>query len=570
MLSSSSVRVRLHFDYPPPGEERRRVWLLVDVDQCRVVADLEHVIRERFSLSSRSVLNLFIDGCYLPPTESIRVVRDNDLVSVQVDGRSADPEEVRSSKRSRRHSEVEPEVTDVVTERKKKKRRKKTEGREEESQPCPPEEEEEKRMKKKKKRKEKTAGGREDESEPYREEEKEEEEGAHKKHLKKKKKKKQTPTSSIIPLTPSEQQVNKIPKPVVLNGPKPVLNGPKPVLNGPKPVLNGGAEEVSSSASSDSEVGAPAPCVTSKGQKKTPIKTPAPPRAPAPPRGALKAPPASGKRSQPPSSSSSSDSSSEDTRARSTAPPPGGPRTPLTPQTAPPPGGPRAPLTPQTASRPALGGAPGPSDSSSEEEIKLVCVSATHTHTHQCVGLCICYSYTYHCVGLCICYSYTHQCVGLCTCYSYTYHCVGLCICYSYTHQGGVCVAAISFSCVLSPLWVQSAADPRPRKDYSSLPLLAAPPGAGQRIVFKLLELTENYTPEVSEYKEGKILHFDHATKQVEMELLGSWQAPAEPGKFDLVYQNADGSESVEYAVSRSGSRVTERWDSLLEPRLLL
>jgi hypothetical protein len=33
--------------------------------------------------------------------------------------------------------------------------------------------------------------------------------------------------------------------------------------------------------------------------------------------------------------------------------------------------------------------------------------------------------------------------------------------------------------------------------------------------------------------------------------------APAEPGKFDLVYQNADGSESVEYAVSRSGSRVS-------------
>lgn len=30
---------------------------------------------------------------------------------------------------------------------------------------------------------------------------------------------------------------------------------------------------------------------------------------------------------------------------------------------------------------------------------------------------------------------------------------------------------------------------------------------------------------------------------------------PIEPGKFDLVYQNADGTESVEYAVSRD-SRV--------------
>uniref|UniRef100_A0AAZ3RJQ4 Uncharacterized protein n=1 Tax=Oncorhynchus tshawytscha TaxID=74940 RepID=A0AAZ3RJQ4_ONCTS len=68
---------------------------------------------------------------------------------------------------------------------------------------------------------------------------------------------------------------------------------------------------------------------------------------------------------------------------------------------------------------------------------------------------------------------------------------------------------------------------------------------------------------------EGKIIHFDHSTKQIELELLSAYQAPVEPGKFDLVYQNADGSESVEYAVSR-GSRVTERWDSLLEPRLVV
>lgn len=101
------------------------------------------------------------------------------------------------------------------------------------------------------------------------------------------------------------------------------------------------------------------------------------------------------------------------------------------------------------------------------------------------------------------------------------------------------------------------------------MPLLAAPPQDGQKIAFKLLELTENYTPEVSEYKEGKIIHFDHSTKQIELELLSAYQAPVEPGKFDLVYQNADGSESVEYAVSR-GSRVTERWDSLLEPRLVV
>ncbi|EMP40199.1 Coilin [Chelonia mydas] len=40
-----------------------------------------------------------------------------------------------------------------------------------------------------------------------------------------------------------------------------------------------------------------------------------------------------------------------------------------------------------------------------------------------------------------------------------------------------------------------------PKREYSVLPLLAAPPQVGEKIAFKLLELTDNYTPEVSDYK---------------------------------------------------------------------
>ncbi|NXS04787.1 COIL protein, partial [Oxylabes madagascariensis] len=40
-----------------------------------------------------------------------------------------------------------------------------------------------------------------------------------------------------------------------------------------------------------------------------------------------------------------------------------------------------------------------------------------------------------------------------------------------------------------------------PKRDYSVLPLLAAPPQVGERIAFKRLELTDNYSPEVSDYK---------------------------------------------------------------------
>lgn len=79
--STNFIRVRLHFDYPPPAVvDCRMCWLLVDLNKCRVVADLESIIREKFEFSRRSILNLFIEDCYLPHTESIYVVRDNDSV----------------------------------------------------------------------------------------------------------------------------------------------------------------------------------------------------------------------------------------------------------------------------------------------------------------------------------------------------------------------------------------------------------------------------------------------------------------------------------------------------------
>uniref|UniRef100_A0A671UGG8 Coilin p80 n=1 Tax=Sparus aurata TaxID=8175 RepID=A0A671UGG8_SPAAU len=90
-----------------------------------------------------------------------------------------------------------------------------------------------------------------------------------------------------------------------------------------------------------------------------------------------------------------------------------------------------------------------------------------------------------------------------------------------------------------------------PKKNYSCMPLLAAPPQVGQTIAFKLLELTENYTPEVSDYKVSAVNHAVVINKNIS-------HTPVEPGKFDLVYQNPDGSERVEYAVSRD-SRVCPR-----------
>ncbi|XP_073418796.1 coilin [Dendrobates tinctorius] len=104
-------------------------------------------------------------------------------------------------------------------------------------------------------------------------------------------------------------------------------------------------------------------------------------------------------------------------------------------------------------------------------------------------------------------------------------------------------------------------------KDYSALPLLAAPPQPGKIIAFKLLELTENYSPEVSDYKEGRVLSYDAVSQELEVEVL-SQQKKKEPGKFDLIYEGEDGMDIVEYAMPQE-SKITQHWSSLIEPRLV-
>ncbi|NXN34331.1 COIL protein, partial [Nycticryphes semicollaris] len=104
-----------------------------------------------------------------------------------------------------------------------------------------------------------------------------------------------------------------------------------------------------------------------------------------------------------------------------------------------------------------------------------------------------------------------------------------------------------------------------PKRDYSVLPLLAAPPQVGEKIAFKRLELTENYSPEVSDYK---VLFLFPPLILEGLNILRLCIAK-EPGKFDLVYQSADGAELIEYAVPQD-TKITESWDALIEPRLIV
>uniref|UniRef100_A0A8C9NLU9 Coilin n=1 Tax=Serinus canaria TaxID=9135 RepID=A0A8C9NLU9_SERCA len=99
-----------------------------------------------------------------------------------------------------------------------------------------------------------------------------------------------------------------------------------------------------------------------------------------------------------------------------------------------------------------------------------------------------------------------------------------------------------------------------PKRDYSVLPLLAAPPQVGERIAFKRLELTENYSPEISDYKVLVFFPpFIHSQNYDGEVWLKYFDVAKEPGKFDLVYQSADGVELIEYAVPQD-TKVRKFW----------
>lgn len=420
MAGGGLIRLQLSFDYPPPSAAGcRRCWLLVDRDACRVVADLESLIRDKFLFSRGSVLSLFVQDCYLPHTESVLVVRDNDSVRVKVDtavnglSSSLSRDGVKSRKRKCVEEEDQGEV--------RKKRVKKKSKRREESE-------------------EQDAAG--------------------------------TPIQDGVQESPARSTKKK-----------------KKKLR-PSPQC----------ASSEPAEPPPTTDLQSPGPQRSQVMAGRPRSKPCPP---------------PPSPS-------DDDSSRTQAPPP--PRVSKASD----------PQRKQTTVAPPHCTNPPQEEEEEEEEIQLV----IHPPKQQ----------PWRCGGR----------GG------------------SRGGRGGSKGGHFDFRAKQpsyepetpprTPVVLQNGAE---KPNYTLLPLLAAPPQVGQKIAFKLLELTENYTPEVSQYKEGRIISFDPTSRQVELDLLTASPGPSEPGKFDLVYLNPDGSERVEYAVTR-GSRVTERWDALLEPRLVL
>ncbi|MGH0190242.1 UNVERIFIED_CONTAM: hypothetical protein FKN15_043481 [Acipenser sinensis] len=256
---SNAVRVRLHFDYPPPGTPGCRMcWLYIDLNKCRVVTDLASIIRDKFDFSRRTALDLFIEDCFLPPNESIYVIRDNDSIRVKAEGflpalNGTEPSEPSPCKGQKRRRSVE----DVPSERDHtKKSKKKKSSRETPDLTAQPEEgERSEHREKKKKKKKKTR------------EESTEEEHSRRKKTEQKEKTSAADTGSRDGKKPSSSSVKSSaapsPKPAAAAGKKPSWNRPAP------------ASSHSSSTDSDSSEDQPA---SKKEQSKTPQSARAQPK----------------------------------------------------------------------------------------------------------------------------------------------------------------------------------------------------------------------------------------------------------------------------------------------------
>ncbi|XP_029401995.1 coilin [Mus pahari] len=601
MAASETVRLRLQFDYPPPATPHCTVfWLLVDLNSCRVVTDLISLIRQRFGFSSGALLGLYLEGGLLPPAESARLVRDNDSLRVKLEDQGL-PENLIVSNgddssfpcrraKKRAFKLMEDEGTDRGYKCSKKHcKRQEDSGHNEKATKLFPDEMG--RTKSKKKSKVTGSPAEEDEEETKQKSSKRKEKCEQKKQARASKSpKQQTPkegASTRRSLAKARRRSSMGPK-----GSSSHLSEsescPESVSDGHCSVL---MQEVTFSEKLSAELLKDAPAT----------KTAAANRQASKPDFTFSS--GKGKASRTSSSSSDSSSESEDQFLVSKNVLEGA-------------SGflkPTGLFVGQGCSGPELSlETPGimgwkPSDSNRGRQAPGPPSVSVPTSLGRGWGR-----------GEDFLFGKGLRGRGV---------------------RGRGRGRGQAVSCVFnrssesqkqrqlndiltnSSMVIQNPVEP-PKKDYSLLPLLAAAPQVGEKIAFKLLELTSDYSPDVSDYKLGctrstqipgtqgqkspekrklkgsmscqegsqfesaraqtnpkslpsekgrfsELLqeHFNHG--EVTYCLSSLVSALKEPGKFDLVYHNENGTEVVEYAVTQE-KRITVLWKELIDPRLII
>lgn len=100
------------------------------------------------------------------------------------------------------------------------------------------------------------------------------------------------------------------------------------------------------------------------------------------------------------------------------------------------------------------------------------------------------------------------------------------------------------------------------KKLYENFPPLNRFPVVGDVIAFKMLELTDLYCPEVSDYKEGRVVKINSSTDVLEIDLVEEQIIPVRTGKFENLYPD----EELEPQVVK---KVHVQWSAMIEPKLI-
>uniref|UniRef100_UPI00398E619D coilin isoform X1 n=1 Tax=Pristiophorus japonicus TaxID=55135 RepID=UPI00398E619D len=575
----AAVRLRLLFDYPPPLLPAGRLcWLLLQPEQCRVVADLESIIRRRFGFSSRTLLHLFLDNCLLPPNESVHLVRDNDSIRVKqeelitengfVTSDSPDRPSVKPKKRHRHQHQPRSENGE------KKKRRKGAGLSVEQKHDSTGETVSNVSTECSRKRKNETEGNGKCH--------------VQKKHFKKKKDKSdkdKTGSDRSSKRARSGALGKSLPEPTAATPLSKLVEGKNASNNSlfqRKAAVQVSDSEHSSSDPSESKrlqpksPSLPATRTIAKGQGSSSLAGKSPSaqsgKRPMQTNMAAKMPGAK--------ADSSSDSLSSDSETPAVTKVP-------TPKPGAPPSVERIPGRSENGSsvpNPTRRSSGASSDSQDSESGKPAGVetsapSQSGKAGHQSTTATLPPNRTGNggfgrgngrgrgrgfsafpwegCGGRQQRAVFRGRGRG-----------AGL-FRYNYENSQDPKPGESKQTVTNKNVTVEKA-PAVPQRDYSKLPLLAAPPQVGERIAFKVLELSESYTPELSDYKEGRIMSYNPSTQQVGLSVDSvSTESSKEPGKFDLIYQTENGEDMVEYAVTRE-AQVTESWSSLVEPRLIV
>ncbi|XP_073091502.1 coilin [Manis javanica] len=556
MAASETVRLRLQFDYPPPATPHcTAFWLLVDLNRCRVVTDLISLIRQRFGFSSGALLGLYLEGGLLPPTESARLVRDNDCLRVKLEEQrvaenpvgvsNGDSTHLLPRKAKKRAFELEEDEEAELGYRNSKKHWKSQENNSETMLDLEPKVVTHQSVRKKNKRKSKAAWNVVDgEEATKRKAPKKKEKCGYKKQTKNPKSSKSQTVKewaaqncSSSKGSPARNSFVKARKKVgvgihVKDSPSYSSESESNHESTSDGLSSVTVEVGNSSEKVSAELSKEGPSTKNTTANKGATKTD------------LNATAIKGQTTRTSSSSSESDDQCVTLKSaleraadfRKTVglftgcPGPG-------PSSQPPntagwkysdsKGGRQAPGPPNVTLPTSLGRGWGRGEN-------LLSWKGARGRGMRGRG-----RGRAHALSSALNRNAEFQ-----------------------KQQQLNDMVTNTSTIIQNPVETH-------KKDYSLLPLLAAAPQVGEKIAFKLLELTSDYSPDVSDYKEGKILSHNSETQQVDIEILSSLPAMKEPGKFDLVYHNENGTEVVEYAVTQE-KRITVFWRELIDPRLIV